>query len=154
MSDVVIYNLGGTQILGTVSVKHAIKMLLRQVAVVVDAVEGQTFGPFPRPRAVELVRYIHTRWVYERTGKVPYTRAALMRRDRYRCAYCGRRADTVDHVVPRCQGGTTTWQNTVAACGPCNEAKGGRTPEQARMPLRVRPFTPTLEDLYPRGGRR
>ena len=149
MSDVVIYNLGGTQRLGTVSLRHAIRMLHRRVALVLDAVEGETFGPYRRPRAVELVRYVHTAWVYERTGAVPYSRTGLLRRDRYRCAYCGRAADTVDHVLPRCLGGRTTWLNTVAACGPCNGAKAGRTPEGARMPLRARPFEPTPADLLP-----
>lgn len=153
MSDVVIYNLGGTQILGTVSLRHAIKMLHREVAQVLEAVDGEMFGPYPKPRAVELLRYVHTRWVYEQTGKVPFSKAGLMRRDRHKCGYCGRRADTVDHVVPRCQGGATTWENTVAACGPCNSDKAGRTPEQAGMVLRVRPYIPTLTDLYPRSRR-
>jgi 5-methylcytosine-specific restriction endonuclease McrA len=34
-------------------------------------------------------------------ARVPMTRAALMHRDRFRCAYCGAKADTVDHVVPQ-----------------------------------------------------
>ena len=33
-------------------------------------------------------------------ARIPMTRAALMHRDRFRCAYCGGKADTVDHVVP------------------------------------------------------
>jgi 5-methylcytosine-specific restriction endonuclease McrA len=150
MTDVVIYNAGGAQRLGTVSVRHAIRMLYRQVAQVLEAVEGETFGPYVRPRAVELVRYVHTVWVYERTRRVPYSAPALLRRDRYTCAYCSRPADTVDHVVPRCQGGPTTWANTVAACRPCNARKGGRTPAQAGMRLRTQPFVPTPADLYPR----
>lgn len=91
---------------------------------------GETFGPYQRPLSVELVRYVHSRWVYERTGRVPYSRAALMRRDKFRCGYCGAPATTMDHVVPRCQGGTTTWLNAVAACEPCNSAKAGRTPRR------------------------
>ena len=150
MTDVVIYNAGGTQRLGTVSLRHAIGMLSRQVAQVLEAVEGETFGPYLRPRAVELVRYVHTKWVYARTRRVPYSDKAVLRRDRHTCAYCSRPADTVDHVVPRCQGGLSTWSNTVAACRPCNSRKGGRTPAQAGMPLRSPPFVPTLVDLYPR----
>lgn len=154
MSDVVtIYNLGGTQVLGYVTLRHAIRMLHRRVAQVLEVVEGEKFGPYSKPRAVELVRYVHTAWVYERTGKVPYTRDALMRRDRHKCAYCGRAADTMDHVIPRCQGGKTTWLNAVAACQPCNARKAGRTPEQAGMVLRWRPFEPTLLDIYPRARR-
>lgn len=149
MSEVVIYNLGGSQVLGRVSLRHAIHMLHRRVAAVLEVVEGETFGPYQRPRSVELVRYVHTRWVYERTGAVPYSRATLLRRDRHRCAYCGAPASTVDHVLPRCQGGATSWLNVVAACEPCNAVKGGRTPEQAGMRLRARPFVPTFRDVYP-----
>ncbi len=149
MSDVLIYNLGGHQVLGRVSLHHAIRMLHRKVAAVLEAVEGETFGPYQRPRSVELVRYVHARWVYERTGRVPYSKAALLRRDRHRCGYCGAVATTMDHIVPRCQGGRTTWLNAVAACQDCNARKAGRTPQEAGMSLRARPFAPSFEDLYP-----
>ena len=47
-----------------------------------------------------------------------------------------------NHVVPLCQGGATTWQNLVACCLSCNQAKGGRTPEQAGMTLKQHPKGP------------
>ncbi len=47
-------------------------------------------------------------------ARIPMTRAALMHRDRFRCAYCGQKADTVDHVVPRSRGGEHSWENCVA----------------------------------------
>lgn len=64
--------------------------------------------------------------------------ASILRRDGHRCQYvgCARRATTVDHVIPRCQGGPSTWGNLVACCRECNARKGGRTPEQAGMQLR------------------
>ncbi|MBI1753568.1 MAG: HNH endonuclease [Acidobacteria bacterium] len=64
--------------------------------------------------------------------------ASILRRDEHRCQYvgCMRRATTVDHVIPRCQGGPSTWANLVACCRECNARKGGRTPEQAGMQLR------------------
>ncbi len=40
------------------------------------------------------------------------------------CAYCRRRADTVDHVVPRADGGTNAQDNLLPACRRCNETKG------------------------------
>ncbi len=154
MSDVLIYNLGGSQVIGRVSLHHAIRMLHRRVAAVLEAVEGERFGPYQRPRSVELVRYVHTRWVYERTGRVPYSKAALMRRDRHRCGYCGRAATTVDHVQPRCQGGRTEWLNLVAACVDCNAGKAGRTPKEAGLTLRLTPFVPTFEDIYRTAAKR
>lgn len=64
--------------------------------------------------------------------------AGVLRRDGHRCQYvgCSRRGTTVDHVVPRCQGGRSTWTNLVACCLACNTRKGGRTPEQAGMTLK------------------
>ena len=59
-------------------------------------------------------------------------------RDKFTCQYCGkRRADelTLDHITPRAQDGHSTPENLVAACVACNNRKGNRTPEQARMPL-------------------
>ena len=68
----------------------------------------------------------------------------VMKRDHYTCQYdgCTRRADTIDHIVPLCQGGRTTWQNLVACCLTCNQTKGGRTPEQAGMALKHVPMGP------------
>ena len=68
----------------------------------------------------------------------------VLRRDHHVCQYedCHRKATTVDHVVPVCQGGPTTWQNLVACCLACNQKKGGRTPEQAGMKLKRVPRGP------------
>ena len=53
-----------------------------------------------------------------------------------------RSATTIDHVVPRCQQGPSTWGNSVAACRTCNERKGGRTPQEAGMRLMWEPTQP------------
>lgn len=68
-----------------------------------------------------------------------------MRRDGYKCAYCGR-SDiplTVDHVIPKARGGEDSWENLVCACTKCNNAKGDRTPEEAKMKLLQKPFKPS-----------
>ena len=63
-----------------------------------------------------------------------FTRFNVFLRDRFSCQYCGSREDlTFDHVIPRSKGGTTTWENVVAACSPCNLRKGDRLPDEARM---------------------
>lgn len=81
-----------------------------------------------------------------RKRAVKFSRQNVWLRDKGRCAYCGLRVArddwTYDHVVPRAQGGETRWENVVVACTPCNQKKGGRTPEQARMGLRVNPVRP------------
>ena len=64
---------------------------------------------------------------------------AILKRDAFKCQYkgCDKKATTVDHVIPKCQGGRATWGNLVAACQPCNSKKGGRTPAEANMELKT-----------------
>lgn len=131
-----------------VSLRHAVRMLFREVAVVHEAVPDTRIGVFPVPRVVRLVHYVVTRWRYS-TGPA-WSRAGVMARDGHRCGYCGAPASTVDHVLPRSRGGRNTWLNTVAACGPCNQRKGDRTPQEARMPLRVGLSAPTWAALAQR----
>ena len=82
-----------------------------------------------------------------RKRQIRFSRINIYGRDKYRCQYCNEKLTmakcTYDHVVPRSQGGTTKWTNIVTACEPCNLKKGGRTPQQAGMPLKTRPVQPT-----------
>jgi 5-methylcytosine-specific restriction endonuclease McrA len=75
------------------------------------------------------------------------TNAALFARDRHLCMYCGQHFSrpqlTRDHVVPTSRGGRDHWENVVSACLPCNVRKGGRTPQQANMPLLAIPYRPS-----------
>lgn len=77
---------------------------------------------------------------------VKLNRRNLFARDQNRCQYCGRKCPTselsLDHVIPRSQGGTNTWENIVCACIRCNVRKGGRTPHQANMALISKPTKP------------
>ena len=75
------------------------------------------------------------------------TNAALFARDQHLCLYCGRhfhrQSLTRDHVLPISRGGRDIWENVVSACFHCNSRKGGRTPQQASMPLLAVPFRPS-----------
>ena len=83
-----------------------------------------------------------------------FTRFNVFLRDGFTCQYCGQTAElTFDHVIPRSRGGRTTWDNIVAACGPCNLRKGGRTPQQAGMPIRRFPHQPNAWQLQEAGRR-
>jgi 5-methylcytosine-specific restriction endonuclease McrA len=90
---------------------------------------------------------------YVRPSEYPaFTRFNLFLRDRFCCQYCGDYLElTFDHVIPRAQGGRTTWENVTTACAPCNLRKGGRTPREAHMHIRRHPFRPTSWQLQEHG---
>ncbi len=99
-------------------------------------------GIRPRPSVMYLT-------CFARPGPVGWSRREVLIRDGYRCAYCGAPAAKIDHVQPqwRCRVEhqvSNTWENTVAACVPCQQRKGGRTLEQAGMRFRsgFRPSAP------------
>lgn len=97
---------------------------------------------FQLPSVLRLRRYVSP----YRGVLVKLSRTNLFLRDLHTCQYCGDRFTasqlTVDHVIPLSQGGQHHWRNVVASCAPCNNRKGGRTPEQAEMPLLNKPFQP------------
>jgi 5-methylcytosine-specific restriction endonuclease McrA len=75
-----------------------------------------------------------------------FSRRNLFKRDNMTCQYCGARPGsqelTIEHVIPRAQGGTSTWENCVLACVECNRKKADRTPKQAGMKLLKTPKKP------------
>ena len=77
---------------------------------------------------------------------VKLNRRNIFARDRSTCQYCGQRAPlselSLDHLLPRSQGGKSTWENLVCCCVACNARKGGRTPQQAHMLPMRKPFKP------------
>lgn len=95
-------------------------------------------------RIPEVIHY--TRYDKLPTQKVHYNRRTIYRRDNNICQYCGKNKPgnelSLDHVIPRCQGGLTTWENIVVACTNCNAKKAGRTPREANMRLLSVPKKP------------
>ena len=111
-----------------------------------DVVHGDSSGLVLHSAAgsVDVPSVIRLR-VYVRVpyrARVPLTRAALMHRDRFRCAYCSGKAETIDHVVPRSRGGTHTWENCVACCARCNHKKADKLLAELGWPLRTMPTAP------------
>ncbi len=88
----------------------------------------------------------------------PLSNHELFRRDGYLCLYCGNHFAeyqlTRDHVVPLSRGGVDRWSNVVSACRGCNTRKGGRTPEQATMPLLAIPYVPNWAEFLALSNRR
>src|SRR5438552_14539751 len=98
------------------------------------------------PRVIRLVSY-------EKLPRqtVKFNRRNIFARDHNQCQYCGRKYPTselsLDHVIPRSQGGQSVWDNIVCACVNCNVRKGGRTPKQAHMSLIRKPEKPRRSPL-------
>lgn len=94
------------------------------------------------PATIRLKNQVNKRW------KPPkFHRRALFNRDGWICQYCSapleRKTVTIDHVLPRAQGGKTSWLNCVTACVPCNKKKANQTPSQAGMQLLKAAAVPT-----------
>ncbi len=102
--------------LTALSMRRAIVMVICGKA---DVVHEDPSGPVIHsatrsilvPSVIQLRSYVRVPY----RARVPMTRAALMHRDRFCCAYCGGKADTVDHVVPRSRGGAHSWETALRA---------------------------------------
>lgn len=124
-----------------VTLRRAVVLVLAEKAIVVEATEAvmhSAHTAIPVPSVVRLSRYV--RVPYRR--EVPMTRRAVLDRDAHLCAYCGTRADTIDHVRPRSRGGQHVWTNVVAACARCNHRKGDRLLSELGWHLAVTPTQP------------
>lgn len=143
------------------SVRRAFSLLYQGIAKAVDqqyrtfdyeswsalsaSVHDETIGLIGRairvPRVILLVSYDRVP-----RRQVRFSRFNVFARDKNTCQYCGRRFSrnelNLDHVIPRSQGGLSTWTNIVCSCLRCNRVKGGRRPEEAGMRLIKKPVQP------------
>ena len=129
--------------LNVCQVRRAVVLLYRGKAEMVEDGRGEIHSiaeTIPLPSVIRLV-YLIKRPRAQRK----LSRLEVFSRDRFTCQYCGSstRELTLDHVIPRHQGGQHIWENLVSACIPCNRRKAGRTPEQARMTLVRQPREPS-----------
>lgn len=125
--------------------QRAITLLFNGKVEVVDEYEDKKVRSVTfELKMPSVVRFL--RLLKRRKPIVRFSRENVFARDGGKCQYCVRpvtRAEaTYDHVTPRALGGKTSWDNIVIACVACNQKKGGRTPEQARMKLKTVPVKP------------
>ncbi len=138
--------------IGTISVKQAMCKLSRTDSTlnVVEWSELNTIssvnGAYPVPSVLRLNYQINLR---KRRGQSQGKRDRIYMRDKFTCQYCSvkqgkklaggerftRDLMTLDHIKPQSRGGLTSAENLVLACKPCNQTKGDKTPEEAKMPL-------------------
>ena len=97
------------------------------------------------PSVAVLRKYVH---LPHRNRSLVLTTRNVCARDNHECGYCGKRADTIDHVVPRALGGPNTWENVTAACGKCNRRKSNKTLTQLGWKLERTPHRPAGVDAH------
>ncbi len=125
------------------SVRRAVVLLLKEKAELLERATWELHAEsltMARPVVIRLTAYVK---VPRDTHRRKITRRAVFARDGWACQYCGARSNlTVDHVIPRSKGGSSTWENIVSSCAPCNRRKGDRLPAHANMNPKRRPTTP------------
>lgn len=148
--------------LGIVSLERAVHLMFQdkvdKASEEIIRLRGQN-TTLEVPQVLRLRRYINAP-----SRKARWSRRAVLARDEYTCIYCGikagevqrgrelKRTDmTIDHIVPRAHGGTSTWGNTATACPVCNHRKGDRRPEQAGMKMHFEPKTPRVNYVVASG---
>nr|WP_313812038.1 HNH endonuclease [Glutamicibacter sp.] len=134
----------GYEPLAVVTFRRALLLVMAEKATIVLQDDSKpvrsAHGELPRPTVIVLKRYV--RRPYRDMNHV--TRRGVLRRDGFMCAYCGKAANTIDHVVPRSRGGQNTWENLVAACLSCNSRKADKMLAQLGWRLRVTPHRPRI----------
>lgn len=140
---------GDYTFLCTLDIKKAMKLFFSKKVTVLKYSDRIIHGvkqAFKAPAVMVLMKVVRS--VYR--GRVPFSKKNVFIRDRYRCAYCGKTTKsemTLDHVIPKSRGGKTDFDNCVASCKVCNNKKDARTPSEARMHLRKRPYMPTISEF-------
>ncbi|MGA8833556.1 MAG: HNH endonuclease [Desulfomonilaceae bacterium] len=149
MEAVIVLN-AGYEFMGLISWRRAMTLLFNGKVEVLkesDKVVRTVSKSFRIPAVIRLLKFI--RQIYRR--EVPFSRKNVLIRDAFTCQYCGddfiSSELTVDHIIPKVQGGENRWNNVVACCRMCNVKKGGRTPRQAGMSLIRQPFRPTIMEF-------
>lgn len=128
--------------------QRAIGLMLTQKATLIINGRGvihSSNNTFPLPSVIRLSNMVHRPRL-----NVPLSRREIFRRDNYTCQYCGKISPnlTVDHVIPKHQGGGHEWKNLVTACYTCNHLKGGRALHHSGLTLLHQPKEPPAAAGY------
>ena len=144
----------GYEPLAVVSFKRALVLVLNNKATVLagsqELLVHSATREFELPSVILLQRYVRI----PGARQIPVSRRGVLRRDQHRCAYCSKPANTIDHVQPKSRGGKDTWENLVACCLKCNNAKGDRTLAEIGWTLSEQPKMPQGVAWTVRGAER
>ena len=136
------------QPLNVCNVKRAIGLLSRGKAELMENGRGQIRSISASIVIPSVIRIQHM--VKRPLTKHRLSRRAVFHRDKFICQYCNKRSRslTLDHILPRSQGGLHVWENVVSACIECNHRKAGLTPTQANMWLSKKAALPRPDPYY------
>jgi HNH endonuclease len=133
------------EVLSFIIDRKALKLIMREgkceVLSVWDDIICWGSGQINHPATLRLTKLIRRTFT-----KSNFCRQSVVKRDNHECQYCGEKLMpsqiTIDHVIPRAQGGGNSFANCVVSCKECNNRKDRRTPEQAGMKLLRKPTYP------------
>jgi len=135
--------------LNIVSWQKAFKLIAKEKATVVkwadNCIKTATGQVCKIPAVLKLIKFIRT--IYK--TRVPFSKKNVYVRDGFECAYCGTTGQrlTIDHIMPKSRGGKSTFENCVASCKPCNNAKGSKTCNEAKMYPKKKAYQPTISEF-------
>lgn len=127
---------------------EALVMVISEKAEVVseyDQVVRSVSLTFQLPKIIKLKRIVKA---IRKATQIAYSKYNVHTRDNFTCQYCNlklnQKSATIDHILPKSRGGQNTWENTVTACGRCNNKKDSKTPREANMKLLRQPQKPKM----------
>ena len=142
MSTVLVLNFDYTP-LNTTSVWRGFVLVDKGKAEIVKSDENPIvagYNTYVRPLIIRLLKYIK-----HRSRTLRPNRNRIYKRDGYECVYCGSKKElTLDHVLPKSRGGSNEWTNLVTSCMKCNRKKADKTPDEAKMSMKSKPFIPQI----------
>ena len=146
MSDVLLLNSDYNPIsvlpLSVISWQHAVKLhFLNKISILEEYDDWEIHSEY---LTMKVPAVAVSREYFKFKKSVKFSRNNLYLRDLYQCQYCADTFEhkelTIDHVVPRAEGGKTTFENTVTACKPCNHKKGAKLWKPLRPPFKPDQF--------------
>jgi 5-methylcytosine-specific restriction endonuclease McrA len=124
-----------------ISLKRAIVLVWEDKAEIVEERDAQVTSAnfsMPHPAVIRLKYFVKIPY----RARLPMSRRTVVGRDKGKCAYCEKRGDTIDHVIPRSRGGKHEWENVVCACRKCNHKKADKLLSELGWTLSFTPYSP------------
>jgi len=135
----------GYEPIKVISWQRAITLMLGEKVEVLEVYDRQIHSPSLTLNIPAVVRL--NRKVKRRPQRVKFSRHNLFFRDNYTCQYCHHTFPshqlTCDHIIPKSQGGLTSWTNVVTSCSACNRKKGNKPLQAVNFKLLRLPMEPS-----------